>query len=183
VAEGGRPRLGLAQEWKSVRSGRSYDWSMLRLVLVLSTAAGLVIAGILGWSAANAPAGTAPHAHGAHGEGYEPPPPTPPAPPAPPPPAGPRSLVGTVGPAFTIRLRKASGARLGRLAAGQYTITVRDRSSEHNFHLLGPGVNKKTAVAFVGTATWRVRFRKGKVYRFRCDPHLFSMKGSFRIRS
>jgi hypothetical protein len=134
-------------------------------------------------SADGAPAGS----HAGHadivplGEGYDPPPPTAP----PPPPAatgGRKALVATVGPAFTISLRTAAGKRLGRLRAGRYTITVRDQSAEHNFHLLGPGVNRKTGVAYMGTKTWTVRFRKGKLYRFRCDPHLFSMRGSFRAR-
>jgi hypothetical protein len=30
--------------------------------------------------------------------------------------------------------------------------------------------------------SWRVQFRKGKTYRYRCDSHLFSMKSSFRVR-
>ena len=36
------------------------------------------------------------------------------------------------------------------LKAGRYRIVVRDRSHLHNFHLTGPGVNKKTTVAFHG---------------------------------
>ena len=38
--------------------------------------------------------------------------------------------------------------------AGTYRIAVHDRSSIHNFHLIGPGVNKKTSVAAVTTVTW-----------------------------
>jgi hypothetical protein len=113
------------------------------------------------------------------GEGYDPPPP---AAPPPPPASGPRSLVATVGPNFTITLRTAAGKRVRTLKAGRYTITVNDRSEMHNFHLFGPRVNRKTGVAYMGTSTWTVRFRKGKQYRFRCDPHLFSMRGSFRVR-
>jgi plastocyanin len=98
-------------------------------------------------------------------------------PPQPPPPP---TLTATVGPGFTISLRNARGARVTRLRAGRYRIRVRDRSAMHNFHLLGRGVNKRTGVAFRGTATWTVTFRKGRIYRFRCDPHAARMKGSFR---
>jgi plastocyanin len=42
-------------------------------------------------------------------------------------------------------------------------------------------VNKRTAVAFRGTRPWLVTFRKGKQYRFVCDPHRTRMKGSFRV--
>jgi plastocyanin len=103
-------------------------------------------------------------------------------PPVSPPPPQPRiqALTATVGPGATISLRTSRGARVTRLKAGRYRIVVRDRSSIHNFHLLGPGVNKKTAVAFRGTATWTVTFRKGRTYRFRCDPHAAQMRGSFR---
>jgi plastocyanin len=64
--------------------------------------------------------------------------------------------------------------------AGRYRIVVRDRSHMHNFHLIGPRVNRKTAVAAHGTKTWTLTLRKG-TYRFRCDPHRSRMKGSFRV--
>jgi plastocyanin len=64
--------------------------------------------------------------------------------------------------------------------AGTYTITVRDRSSIHNFHLIGPGVNKKTSVAAVQTTTWTVALKRG-LYRFVCDPHATIMKGVLRV--
>ena len=57
---------------------------------------------------------------------------------------------------------------------------IRDRAAEHNFHLTGPGVNKKTAVAFQGTQRWTLKLKKG-TYRFVCDPHKQGMKGSFRV--
>jgi plastocyanin len=102
-------------------------------------------------------------------------PPTPP-----PPPARPPTLTATVGPAATISLRTARGARVTRLKAGRYRILVRDRSTMHNFHLVGPGVNKRTTPRFRGTVTWTVTFRKGRIYRFVCDPHARRMRGSFR---
>jgi plastocyanin len=88
-------------------------------------------------------------------------------------------LVGTVGPGFTITL-KQNGTKVTRLKAGKYSMTVDDRSSIHNFHLTGPGVNKKTSVGATGKVTWTVTLQKGKTYRFVCDPHASSMKGSFK---
>jgi plastocyanin len=107
--------------------------------------------------------------------------PTPPPPPPPPPPApAPRNrLVATVGPGFTMSLT-LNGRRVRAVKAGTYTIVVRDRSAGHNFHLIGPGINKRTGIGARTTATWRVRLRKG-TYRFVCDPHAAVMKGSFRV--
>ena len=91
-------------------------------------------------------------------------------------------LVGTVGPNDTITLRTASGAPVRSLKAGVYTISVRDKSEDHDFRLVGPGVNKATGVESMGNQTWRVRFAKGKTYRFLCGPHADEMRGSFRAR-
>lgn len=106
--------------------------------------------------------------------------PTPPPPPPPPPPSRVQTLRATVGPGPTISLRTTSGRRVSRLRAGRYRIVVRDRSARHNFHLTGPGVNKRTAVGFRGSRTWTVTLRKGR-YRFVCDPHAARMRGSFRV--
>ena len=94
--------------------------------------------------------------------------------------AAPTKLVGTVGPGFTITLKKtARPVRL--LTPGRYSITVADKSNIHNFHLKGPGVNKEiTTVGFVGTKTVIVALKKG-TYTFVCDPHFTSMKGSFKV--
>lgn len=107
-------------------------------------------------------------------------PPPPPPPPPTPTPAAPGKLTATVGPSFVISLKTALGAIVRSVKAGAFTITVRDRSNFHNFHLVGPGVNKSTGVAFKGTTTWKVKFAKGKTYRFFCDPHKTSLKGFFR---
>lgn len=104
----------------------------------------------------------------------------PPTPPPPPPPTRPPTLTATVGPGATISLRTSRGARVTRLKAGRYRIVVRDRSRMHNFHLSGSGVNKRTTVRFRGSTTWTVTFRKGRTYRYVCDPHAKRMKGSFR---
>jgi plastocyanin len=88
-------------------------------------------------------------------------------------------LVGTDGPGFTITLTKA-GKKVRTLTPGKYAILIRDKSNIHNFHLTGPGVNKKTGVGFVGNRTWSVTLKKGN-YKFVCDPHAAAMKGSFRV--
>jgi plastocyanin len=88
-------------------------------------------------------------------------------------------LVGTVGPSFTITLKKG-GKKVTTLKAGTYTLTVQDKSDFHNFHLMGPGVNKKTTVAQVKTVIWTIKLKKG-TYRYVCDPHSSQMKGSFKV--
>ena len=90
-------------------------------------------------------------------------------------------LVATVGPGFTITLTKG-GKKVTTLKPGTYAITVNDKSTFHNFHLKGPGVNKSTGVAFKGTLKkpWTVTLRKG-TYRYVCDPHALQMKGGFRV--
>jgi plastocyanin len=94
---------------------------------------------------------------------------------------GPTKLTGTVGPGFTISLKKG-GVKVKTLKAGKYTITVNDKSKIHDFHLSGPGLNKViTTTPFKGTKTVTVTFKKGKTYRYVCDPHAATMKGSFKI--
>jgi plastocyanin len=101
-------------------------------------------------------------------------------PPSPPPPPRVQTLTATVGPTATISLRTANGRRVTRLRAGRYRIVVRDRSPMHNFHLIGPGVNRKTAVRFRGTRTWTLTLRRGS-YRYVCDSHARRMRGSFLV--
>jgi NitT/TauT family transport system substrate-binding protein len=89
------------------------------------------------------------------------------------------TLQGSVGPGFTISL-KLDGKPVTSLRAGQYTIVVSDRSKIHNFHLIGPGVNKATSVPKTGPTTWTLTLKPG-IYRFRCDPHRTQLKGSFKV--
>jgi hypothetical protein len=88
--------------------------------------------------------------------------------------AAPAPLSGSVGPGFTITMKKPT-------KAGSYRLTVNDRSSAHNFHITGPGVNRRTSVGGTGRTTWTLSLRKG-TYTFVCDPHASTMRGSFRIR-
>ena len=87
------------------------------------------------------------------------------------------TLTGTVGPGFTITLKKGT-AKVTKLKAGAYVIKVSDKSNIHNFRLKGPGVNKSTSVGGTGTSTWKVTLKKGK-YTVVCDPHATLMKATF----
>jgi plastocyanin len=89
-------------------------------------------------------------------------------------------LKGEVYANFKIEMKKASGVKVRTLKAKTYVIKVEDHSSIHNFHLIGPGVNKKTSVGGVGERLWTVRLRPG-TYRFLCDPHASTMRGTFRV--
>ena len=89
-------------------------------------------------------------------------------------------LSGTVGPGFTIKLSDAAGNPVTHVDAGTYDIVIDDRSEDHNFHLSGPGVDRFTEVDFVGTVTWTVTFTDA-LYRFNCDPHPLTMRGSFTV--
>jgi plastocyanin len=92
---------------------------------------------------------------------------------------GAAGLTGEVGPGFTIEV-KMGGKDLKTLKAGTYKIKVQDKASIHDFHLVGPGVNKATSVSGTGQQTWTVTFKKG-TYKYMCDPHASSMKGSFKV--
>ena len=90
--------------------------------------------------------------------------------------AGGTTLNGSVGPGFEISLDGTDG-----LTAGEYTITVDDQSSAHNFHLTGPGgVDVATDVSGEGEESFDVTLEAGE-YTFVCDPHASSMKGSFTV--
>jgi plastocyanin len=89
-------------------------------------------------------------------------------------------LVGEVGPGFKIEVKK-NGKDLKTIKAGTYTIKVEDKATIHNFHLMGPGLNKKTGVSFKGDTTWTIKLKHGR-YTYQCDPHAASgMKGSFNV--
>ena len=107
----------------------------------------------------------------------------PPSAPPPPPAITPRTkLVVTAGPGSVISLKTSAGARVKTLKRGTYTVVVRDRSASHNVHLVAPGYNRKTTVAYVGTQTWKVKLARAGTLRFLCDIHALSgMRGSAKI--
>jgi hypothetical protein len=99
--------------------------------------------------------------------------------PPPPPPATPK-LFATVGPKSAISLKSASGATLRSVKAGTYSITVRDRSALHNFHLVGKGVNRRSGLAGTGTLTWKLTLSAGPL-RFFSDRSPKTVKGSVKV--
>jgi plastocyanin len=92
-----------------------------------------------------------------------------------------KTVNGTVGPGFTIGLTM-QGKKVTRLKAGTpYRFVISDRSSIHDFHLSGPGLDRVlTTVDFTGTRSVVLRLKKGS-YRFVCDPHSPIMHGSFAV--
>ena len=94
-------------------------------------------------------------------------------------PAAPVKLNGSVGPGETIVLKKGS-ARVKTVKAGRYTITVKDRSSEHNFRLRGPVSRQISGIAQTGTRSITLNLKPGR-YMYVCDPHSGDMIGSFRV--
>jgi hypothetical protein len=91
-------------------------------------------------------------------------------------------LTGTVGPGRKISLRYADGSKLTILAGSNtVAITVNDRTRADNFHLSGPGVNKKTGIKFRGRATWKLTLQGGR-YVYRSDAHK-NVRGAFSVSS
>jgi len=89
-------------------------------------------------------------------------------------------LTGEVGPGYTIEV-KMGKKDLKTVKAGTYKIKVEDKASIHNFHLSGPGLNKKTGISFTGEQTWTIKLKPGR-YTYQCDPHAsLGMKGSFKV--
>jgi len=87
-------------------------------------------------------------------------------------PAVTQKVAGSVGPGKRISLGHTA-------KAGKAIVTIRDRTTSDNFHLSGPGVNKKTGVAFTGTVKWTVTLKAG-TYTFRSDAHP-KLKGMTRV--
>ena len=96
--------------------------------------------------------------------------------------SGSATLEGEVGPGFTIEVSQ-NGEDAESVKAGTYTLKVEDKSSAHNFHLIGPGGfdNQVTDVPFEGEKTVTVTLEKG-TYTYQCDPHASGgMKGTFEV--
>ena len=89
--------------------------------------------------------------------------------------APPTAIKASVGPKLKITLQPKS------VTAGRAKITVTDRSRTDNFHLVGPGVNRRTGVAFRGRVTWSVTLRAGR-YTYRSDKHK-RLRGALAVTS
>ena len=88
-------------------------------------------------------------------------------------------LTGRVGPKRTISLRNAAGRLVKVVPARTYKLVVKDATSVDNFHLKGPGVNKRTGVRFKGTKSFTVKLTEG-AYVYRSDAHP-KLRRSFKV--
>jgi len=88
---------------------------------------------------------------------------------------------GTVGPGATIVLKRANGTVVRNASRGNKTFVLRDRSSFHNFHLKGPGIDRRTGVAFVGNRTWSPLLLRVGRYTIVCDRHPLTMVRRFNV--
>jgi hypothetical protein len=95
-------------------------------------------------------------------------------------------LIGTVGPGYTITLKKGT-AKVKTLKAGRYTFVVTDKASIHNFTIErekgGPKIEKTlTGTSFQGKKTVTVTLKKGS-WKFYCSIHEPQMFGFFKVTS
>jgi hypothetical protein len=90
-------------------------------------------------------------------------------------------LKGTVGPGFTISLKR-NGVKVKTLKAGKYLFVISDKATIHNFTLQrGTGGGKAlTAVPFVGTKSVLITLTKGR-WKYYCTPHESIMFGYFTV--
>jgi hypothetical protein len=80
-------------------------------------------------------------------------------------------IVARIGPADSISLKLLTAIgykRVSTLPHGSYTVRVEDRSRTGDVHLVGPGIDRHTSLAFVGAVSWPVRLAKG-TYTVRSD--------------
>jgi len=89
-------------------------------------------------------------------------------------PAPGQRIVGNVGPGFTISVAPR------RVQPGTYRFVIHDNSTMHNWHITGPGVNKRTPVAFQGTRRFTLELTTGR-YRIQCDVHPLEMNTRLRV--
>jgi plastocyanin len=95
-------------------------------------------------------------------------------------------LIGTVGPGYTITLKKGT-AKVKTLKAGKYTFVITDKASIHDFTIErekgGPKIEKTlTGTSFQGKKTVTVTLKKGS-WKFYCSIHESQMFGFFKVTS
>ena len=81
--------------------------------------------------------------------------------------------------ASSSRSPTTTAPRSWRPPPGTYKILVDDLAADHNFHLLGPGVDLSTGTEQVGSVTWTATFANNSNYVFQCDTHAAEMTGMF----
>jgi hypothetical protein len=85
----------------------------------------------------------------------------------------PVAFSGSVGPKKAISLKPKTAL------AGPAVFTINDRSKTDNFHLVGPGVNRKTGLKTRGTVSWTLTLQPGR-YTYRSDKTK-KLRGAFRV--
>ena len=90
-------------------------------------------------------------------------------------------LYGTVGPGPTIVLKRGNGTVVKSMHHGTRTFVIHDKSAAHNFHLVGPGVDKRTNIGFVGTRKWIGIVLRPGTYTILCDAHPSTMRKTFQV--
>jgi plastocyanin len=95
-------------------------------------------------------------------------------------------LIGTVGPGYTITLKKGT-AKVKTLKAGKYTFVITDKASIHDFTIErekgGPKIEKTlTGTSFQGKKTVTVTLKKGS-WKFYCSSHEPEIFGFFKVTS
>jgi plastocyanin len=92
-------------------------------------------------------------------------------------------LVGTVGPGYTITLKKGT-AKVKTLKAGKYTFVITDKASIHNFKLErekgGTFERMLTGTSFQGKKTVTLTLKKGK-WKYYCSIHESQIFGFFTV--
>ncbi len=97
----------------------------------------------------------------------------------PPPPPPPGRLNGKVTTKTISLIDTSTGSKVRSVVAGTYKVVANDTSKTQNFHLSGPGVNRKTGVAAKTKKTWTVALTPGK-YTYRSDKKL-RLRGTFHV--
>jgi len=95
-------------------------------------------------------------------------------------------LVGTVGPGYTITLKKGT-AKVKTLKAGKYLFVISDKAAIHNFTIErekgGPKIEKTlTGTTFTGTKTVAMTLKTG-TWKYYCSVHESSVFGFFKVTS
>jgi len=94
------------------------------------------------------------------------------------------TLKGTVGPGFTITLKR-NGSKVKVLKPGTYLFLIADKSSIHNFTLNqvsgGRVVKVLTGSAFMGVKKVKMTLKKGK-WKYFCSVHPTLMFGFFTVK-
>ena len=95
-------------------------------------------------------------------------------------------LIGTVGPGYTISLKKGT-AKVKTLKAGKYTFVITDKASIHNFTIQrekgGPKIEKTlTGTSFQGKKTVTVTLKTGS-WKYFCTVHESQIFGFFKVTS